>query len=238
MNSVLKKIVILGTTGSGKTTFLKNLVGKVDDAEVKRKVVIEEAQVLNTFTPIDKKHFEDSTTTVSFNVRNVLFATTTSNQFQFFHIEKNKVPPEFDETLDSVFPTVIIDTAGQERFQFMQEIGIKGADAAIIFADGTNIQSIERVSHYYELIMNESKTSAKTIPIVIFVNKMDLRDKGYYIGKQPLENITDDLVEVYETSNLDPETFFPGLRTLLYKITGFPVSINEIKLKSIHEVFE
>lgn len=238
MPTILKKIVILGTTGSGKTTFLRNIAGKVDDAEVQRKVVIEEAQVLNTFTAIDKELFKDSTTTVSMNVRNVLFATTMSNQFRFFPLYENKVPEELSQNeLDNLFPTLIIDTAGQERFEFMQEIGVRGADAALIFADGTNIQSIERIHHFCNVIQEEANRTAKTIPVAIFVNKKDLEGKGYYIGKQPLEELENDHVTIHETTNTDLESFFPALRKLLYQITGFPLDPSQIKIKSVREVY-
>ncbi|RMG28161.1 MAG: hypothetical protein D6732_19115 [Methanobacteriota archaeon] len=236
MATILKKIVILGTTGSGKTTFLRNIAGQVDDAEVTRRVVIEEAQVLNTFTAIDKDLFKDSTTTVAMNVRNVLFATTMSNQFRFFSISQNANPEDWDE-LDNLFPTLIIDTAGQERFEFMQEIGVKGADAALVFADGTNIQSIERIRHFCNIIQEEANRSGKTIPVAIFVNKKDLADKGYYVGKQPLEDLENDHVGIYETTNTDPETFFPALRQLLFQITGFPIDISQINIKSVREVY-
>ena len=81
---MLRKIVILGTTGSGKTTFMKNLVGDFDGAEVERRIVIEEAQIINTFTPISDTQFENSTTTVSMNVKSVLFLTTRTNQFHSY----------------------------------------------------------------------------------------------------------------------------------------------------------
>ncbi len=236
MATILKKIVILGTTGSGKTTFLRNIAGQVDDAEVQRRVVIEEAQVLNTFTAIDKDLFRDSTTTVAMNVRNILFATTMSNQFRFFPLSENRVPDGLEE-LDNLFPTLIIDTAGQERFEFMQEIGVKGADAALIFADGTNIQSIERIHHFCNVIQEESNRTGKTIPVAIFVNKKDLADKGYYIGKHPLQDLENDNVCVYETTNTDIESFFPALRQLLYQITGFPIDISQISIHSIREVY-
>ncbi|MHA2251021.1 MAG: hypothetical protein ACXAD7_11700, partial [Candidatus Kariarchaeaceae archaeon] len=182
----LKKIVILGTTGSGKTTFLTNLVGEFDGAEVKRKLVIEEAQVINTFSPLEWEHFEDSTTTISLNVKSVLFLTTRTNQFQFYPLEQNKLPISLEE-MDNLYPTLIVDTAGQERFDFMQEIGLSGADGVFIFADGTNIASIERITNYIQMVRKEEQEKNKEIPIAIFVNKKDLESRGIYIGSSSLE---------------------------------------------------
>jgi small GTP-binding protein len=239
----IRKIVILGTTGSGKTTFLKNLVEmmgeKFSGAEVKRQVQIEEAQILNTFTSLDDSLFEDSTTTVSMNARDVLFLTTINNQFHFFPLKTTNFPFE-KEYLDYLYPTLLVDTAGQERFSFMQEIGLKGSDGVIIFADGTNIQSIERIAHFCNLISAEMKNSSKNIPVAIFINKMDLAKRGLYVGKESIERWFDGInikVDLFETTNTDMNTFTLPLRLFLNKIEGFPIELKDIIIKRVHEVF-
>ena len=233
----LRKIVILGTTGSGKTTFLKNLVGEFDGAEVQRKITIEEAQIINTFTPVDKEMYENSTTTVSMNVKSILFLTTRTNQFHFFPLDSKEFPFGPEE-MDSMYPTVVVDTAGQERFNFMQDIGLKGADGVLIFADGTNVASIERISHFYRLIQDEEQRSGKKIPLAIFVNKKDLSSKGSYIGKDSLVRWLPELAEdTYETTNMDLDSFNIPIRNFLNRIEGFPVDISEIKVNSVHEVY-
>lgn len=234
--SMLRKIVILGTTGSGKTTFMKNLVGDFDGAEVKRQIVIEEAQIINTFSPIDSGQFEDSTTTVSMNVKSVLFLTTRTNQFHFFPMD-NPLELAQDE-LDSVYPTVLFDTAGQERFSFMQEIGLNGADGVFIFADGTNIGSVERVSQFIEMIREEERKKNKSIPVIVFVNKKDLESRGIYVGAASLIRwITDVDVKIYETTNTDLETFMIPIRLFLNELEGFPIDASQIVFNKVHEVY-
>lgn len=230
----LRKVVILGTTGSGKTTFLRNLVGDLDgnDAETPRHVTVEEAQVINTFSALDRQLYENSTTTISLNVRSILFYTTRTNSFEYHALENNKLllPPE---DYDCLYPIVMVDTAGQERFEFMQDIGVIGADAVIIFADGTNVQSIERISHFYNKIKEEMRVKNKTIPIVVFVNKRDLQSKGLYVGKEAVIRWVPELkVDIYETSNIEMETFNIPIRNFLNKIIGFPLSLDKIQLKA------
>lgn len=233
--SMLKKLVILGTTGSGKTTFMKNLVGDFDGAEVARRVVIEEAQIINTFSPIATDQFENSTTTVSMNVKSVLFLTTRTNQFQYFPMTSDL---ELDkDNLDSVYPTVMFDTAGQERFSFMQEIGLNGADGVFIFADGTNIASVERVSQFITMIKEEEEKKNKKIPTVVFVNKKDLESRGIYVGAASLSRwITDEDIKIYETTNTDIETFMTPIRVFLNALEGFPIDAQLI-FNSVHEVY-
>ncbi|MCE7735899.1 MAG: GTP-binding protein [Candidatus Heimdallarchaeota archaeon] len=234
--SMLRKIVILGTTGSGKTTFMKNLVGDFDGAEVERRIVIEEAQIINTFTPISNTQFENSTTTVSMNVKSVLFLTTRTNQFHFFPMDNQLELAQ--EDLDSVYPTVLFDTAGQERFSFMQEIGLNGADGVFIFADGTNIGSVERVSQFIEMIREEEIKKNKTIPIIVFVNKKDLESRGIYVGAASLTRwITDEDVKIYETTNVDLETFMIPIRLFLNELEGFPIDASQIVFNKVHEVY-
>jgi small GTP-binding protein len=233
---MLRKIVILGTTGSGKTTFMKNLVGDFDGAEVERRVVIEEAQIINTFTPIADDQFENSTTTVSMNVKSVLFLTTRTNQFHFLPMDNQM--NFIQEDLDSVYPTVLFDTAGQERFSFMQEIGLNGADGVFIFADGTNIASVERVSQFITMIREEERKKQKVIPIIVFVNKKDLESRGVYVGASSLTRwITDKDVRIFETTNTDLETFMIPIRLFLNEVEGFPIDASQIVFKNVHEVY-
>ncbi|MHA2169402.1 MAG: Rab family GTPase [Candidatus Kariarchaeaceae archaeon] len=229
--SHLRKIVILGTTGSGKTTFLKNLVG--DDfhdnlSEVQRNVKLEENQLYNTFSPLQDIDFVNSTTTVSMNVQSVLFLTTKTNKFRFFPMKKNTLPMP-KEDIDYLYPAVIVDTAGQERFEFMQDIGLKGADAVLIFADGTNVASIERISRFMEMVTNEEQRSKKRIPVAIFVNKKDLESRGIYVGSSSVKRWIDiDISKIIETTNHNTETFLIPIRNLLDDLDGFPIRMEQI----------
>ena len=235
LRSMLKKLVILGTTGSGKTTFMKNLVGDFDGAEVARRVIIEEVQIINTFSPVDKNQFEDSTTTVSMNVKSVLFLITRTNEFQYFQMTKDL---ELDkDNLDSLYPTVLFDTAGQERFSFMQEIGLNGADGVFIFADGTNIASVDRVLQFITMIREEEIKKDKKIPIIVFVNKKDLESCGIYVGASSLSRwIVDTDIKIYETTNTDMDTFMTPIRVFLNELEGFPIDAS-IAFNTVHEIY-
>ncbi len=229
-----RKLVVMGTTGSGKTTFLKNLVRNSDGdfnavGDVSRNADKEEAQ-LETFTQIEKGLFDNSTTTVSLNIQNILFLTTTSNEFKSCQITQNRIPMPLD-IIDYVFPIVIWDLPGQERFSFMQNTGVKGADAAIIFADGTNISSLERISGYLEMIKEQEALYERPIPIIIFINKSDLKDKGMYVGSEMLVNwLSDPAISVYETTNLQFETFTDPIRELLFQLPGLPLTVEDLNI--------
>ncbi|MDH5404333.1 MAG: hypothetical protein OEY49_17675, partial [Candidatus Heimdallarchaeota archaeon] len=90
-NKKIKKITLIGTTGSGKTTFLKNLVGEFKGAEVNRQVSFEDKVALSTFDVVDRNQFENSTTTVSMNVKNVMFLVNRVNQFLYFPLINNTI---------------------------------------------------------------------------------------------------------------------------------------------------
>lgn len=215
-----KKIVIMGTTGAGKTTFLKHFVPNFKGAEVKRNLHLEDSQQMNTFTLLDSKDFENSTTTTSMNAETVLFYTTHANQFEFTKFNQSVVQ---NETIDLLYPVLFIDVAGQERFGFMNTITIRGADAAILFADGSNVQSIDRISHYINLVREEEIRCERHIPIFVFVNKSDLKERGTYVGTSFLENIsTTEEIEIYETTNKNMDTIIFPLRILLNMFRDIP----------------
>ena len=224
----MKKLVLIGTTGSGKTTFLKNLVGEnFNGNEVARNVELEEMQKYNTFTAIDKSMYENSTTTISMNAQSVLFYTTRTNEFSHYLMRSSKGTLPRDD-IDCLYPALICDSAGQERLSFMQEIALNGADAVFIFSDGTNVQSIERISHYINLIRQEEEKNGKKILITVFLNKKDLESRGMYIGVDSVKRwIEDASVIITETSNLEPDTFNIPIRNILNKIDGFPIPVEQ-----------
>ena len=187
---------------------------------------LEEMERYNTFSPIDTDDFVNSTTTVSMNAKTVLFLTTRTNQFRYYLYDKNQLPIPKEE-IDCVHPSIIIDTAGQERFDFMQDWGVEGADAAFIFADGSNTASIERISHFINMIKDEEKEKMKKIPITVFVNKKDLEERGLFVGAASVARwIEYDNIGIDETSNNDPETFLIPLRNVLDQLDGFPLSLD------------
>jgi len=203
---LMKKVTILGTTGAGKTTFLQSIFGDFVKNDVKRNVR-KERKVNADFIPVTQNQFEGSTTTISLNVVSALMVRTSFNQIILKKFEERR-KIDFSE-VEEALQVVFNDPAGQERFEFMQEISIKGADLVIIMADGTNISSIQKISYYLELVALEENRSKKDIAIIIFVNKSDLKSKGLYLGKHVVEQMIasyDKEVIVYETSNYNKKS--------------------------------
>ncbi|MCK4973033.1 MAG: hypothetical protein KAS52_06900, partial [Candidatus Heimdallarchaeota archaeon] len=76
---IKKKITVLGTTGSGKTSFLEALFGDFEKNDVARRVFKEVGNNLD-FTPIKYNNFSQSTTTISLNVVNSVIILTRFNK--------------------------------------------------------------------------------------------------------------------------------------------------------------
>ncbi len=206
---IKKKITVLGTTGSGKTSFLEALFGDFEKNDVARRVFKEVGSNLD-FTPLKYNNFSQSTTTISLNVVNSVIVLT---RFNKIILKKFNEMDTIDfESIDEAFQVVFNDPAGQERFDFMQEIAIQGAHLVIIMADGTNISSMEKIVHYLDMLTIEEQRKQRAIPVIIFINKSDLRDKGVYLGKDIAERIVysslvDREVVFYETSNVNAQYY-------------------------------
>ncbi len=205
----LKKITVLGTTGSGKTTFLEALFGNIQRNDVARKLFKEVSNNLD-FTPLRYNNFTSSTTTISLNVVNSVIILT---RFNKVILKKYADIETLDfESIDSAFQVIFNDPAGQDRFDFMQDIAIKGADLVIIMADGTNISSLEKIVHYLEMVNLEETRKQREIPVIIFINKSDLQEKGVYLGMEVAErivysSIVDRKILFYETTNYDANCY-------------------------------
>ena len=206
---VMKKITILGTTGSGKTTFLEALFGNIEKNDVARQVFKEVSNNLD-FTPLKYNNFTNSTTTISLNIVNSVIVLTRFNKVILRKFEERETI-DF-ESIDEAFQVIFNDPAGQERFDFMQDIALKGSNLVVIMADGSNISSMEKIVHYLEMVSMEEQRKGIRIPVVIFINKSDLREKGIYLGKDHAErivysSIVDRELVFYETSNLDARCY-------------------------------
>ncbi|MBK5114173.1 MAG: GTP-binding protein [Candidatus Heimdallarchaeota archaeon] len=213
--SRLLKITVLGTSGSGKTSFLKSLFGdQFVVSDVKRMDYLENKANL-TYTPID---VEESTTTLSLNQLGAMVIFTKSNRFEIMEINDGVDSLLSREDIDMFMTFSIFDTAGQERFEFMADICLKGSDAVILLADGTNISSIEYLSVYIEKVREEEFRTGKEIPVIIFMNKSDLAERGLYLGADIARIITRNEFVIFETSAKDPETFELPLRVLIEEI--------------------
>ena len=215
--SRLLKITVLGTSGSGKTSFLKSLFGNsFIVSDVKRMDYLEGKANL-TYTPID---VEESTTTVSLNQVGAMIIFTKSNQFKVLEINDGVDEVLSRDDIDYFMTFSIFDTAGQERFDFMADICLKGSDAIIFLADGTNVSSIEYLNYYIEKLRKEEERSGKKIPAIVFMNKQDLADRGLYLGADIARTAIRNEYEVFETSVKDPESFHLPLRVLMDKINS------------------
>ncbi|MFX0185874.1 MAG: Rab family GTPase [Candidatus Hodarchaeota archaeon] len=209
------KIGIVGATGSGKTSFVKMLLGEYFDpiAEEKRCHIDEEKSTL-TYTIIDENLLaEDSTTTVSMNLASILLIITTYNTLEFLPLERAAELVNRTD-IDYFWQVLFVDTAGQERFDFIPEIAIPGSNGAILFADGTNISSMRKLTYYINLIRQEEERTGEIVPIAVFLNKSDLLH--IYGGIESLSRVISiqDLL-VYETSIKDQEGFVIPLRLLI-----------------------
>ncbi len=215
--SHLLKITVLGTSGSGKTSFLRTLFGdQFIVSDVKRMDYLENKANL-TYTPID---VEESTTTVSLNQLGAMVIFTKSNRFEILELNDGVDYLLSRDDIDYFMTFSIFDTAGQERFEFMADICLKGSDAVILLADGTNVSSIEYLNVYIEKIMREEQRSGKEIPVIVFMNKADLAEKGIYIGADFVRTAIRNEFDVFETSIKDPESFILPLRILVAKINA------------------
>ncbi|MHA1448215.1 MAG: hypothetical protein ACTSP4_02215, partial [Candidatus Hodarchaeales archaeon] len=213
------RLCVIGSTGSGKTSFLKMLLGSLfsPTGDVKRRHEAEK-KVGSTYTIVDKSLVdESSTTTVSVNVSDILLVLTTSNTIEWLS-PRDASDLDFRDDIDSIWHIIWNDTAGQERFDFMPQMTIPGSDAIILFADGTNMESIVKLSFYLNLIKEEEQNKGKTVPIVILLNKSDMKDRGFFLGIETAKSIMDSSLAdkfVFETSVKERYNFEEPIRMII-----------------------
>ncbi len=114
---------------------------------------------------------------------------------------------------------MFFDNAGQERFDFMPQITMRGAEAVIALADGTNMASIEKIAYFLELKREEEYRTSYgdyRIPVLILLNKKDLIERGCYIGLNSVRHMIgpSDELDFYETSMRTGEGVDDSIRTL------------------------
>ncbi len=218
------KINIVGSTGAGKTEFLQCLLGDLFEAgtEAPRRTETENVvDSTHTWFRIGDRR-EESTTTVSLNTVGILLVRTLFNSIEFHSVQ------EADDLLlrddiEEIWQFVFFDNAGQERFDFMPQITMRGADAVIVLADGTNMASIEKVSYFLELAREEeyrASDGTNRIPVLILLNKKDLIERGCYIGLESVRHMigTDPNFDFYETSMRTGEGVDDSIRTLISRL--------------------
>jgi len=216
----LFKITIIGSTGSGKTTLLKTIVDfSTKGIEQPRQHHLEEKHDLS-YTLVDRAlRKKEAYTTVSFNAVGTIILQTTFNTIEIIPMEDHTNLYERTD-IATLWAILFYDTAGQVRFDFMPEICVRGADGVMVFADGSSTTSVERIRHYLDLVEEEAARTKKKIPICIFVNKADLRNKGLFIGAPYAKMVVGPKYAdcVYETIGITGEGINEPFRELLHAL--------------------
>jgi len=149
------KISIVGSTGSGKTAFMKKMLGDLFKAQsdVNRRSTTEnQVDSTHTWFRVGKKAPEtQSTTTLSINSAGILLVRTLFNSIEFYATSAVDEILSRDD-IEEIYKLNFFDNAGQERFDFMPELTMRGSDAVIIIVDGTNMSSVEKINYFLELI--------------------------------------------------------------------------------------
>lgn len=218
------KVVVVGSTGAGKTSFLRALLGDLfnPSGEEKRRHQVEnKVDATHTWYRVGKEATgsPDSTTTISVNTAGILLVRTLFNSIEFHPVAAANELILRDD-IDSIFQLVFFDTAGQERFDFIPEMTLRGADVAIIMADGTNISSIEKISYFVEMTQREEERSPDRIPIIILLNKKDLGKHGAFIGLDAVKRILDydKYFDFHETSAQTGDGVGDSIQSLLSRL--------------------
>lgn len=218
------KINIVGSTGAGKTEFLRCLLGDLFEpsAEATRRSETENVvDSTHTWFRIGTER-EESTTTISLNTVGILLVRTLFNSIEFHPVNKAEELILRDD-IEEIWQFVFFDNAGQERFDFMPQITMRGADAVIVLADGTNMASIEKVAYFLELTRKEeyrANDGVSPIPVLILLNKKDLIERGCYIGLNSVRHMIGTAEEYvyYETSMKTGEGVDDSIRTLMSRL--------------------
>ncbi|MHA1978188.1 MAG: GTP-binding protein [Candidatus Hodarchaeales archaeon] len=214
------KINIVGSTGSGKTAFMKRILGdlfKPQSDVIRRSTTENHVDSTHTWFRVGtEEQKEESTTTLSLNSAGILLVRTLFNSIEFHS------PNEVDNILqrddiEEIYKLNFFDNAGQERFDFMPDITMRGSDAVIIIVDGTNMGSVGKVNYFLELIREEEsrKNQEDHIPIIILLNKADLLEHGCYIGLDSIKHLISERADLYETSMVTGEGVDDSIRTLV-----------------------
>lgn len=218
------KINIVGSTGAGKTAFLKCLLGDLFEPRA------EASRRSKTENLVDSTHSwfrigvsnKESTTTLSLNTAGILLVRTLYNSIEFHPVQMVDSILLRDD-IEEIWQLVFFDNAGQERFDFMPQLTMRGSDAVIVLADGTNMSSIEKVSFYLDLVREEEYRASDgmfKIPIIVLINKADLIDRGCFIGLKSVRHMigTGPNYDYYETSMVTGDGVHESIRTLVSRL--------------------
>ncbi|MFX0014409.1 MAG: hypothetical protein ACFFB2_08740 [Promethearchaeota archaeon] len=218
------KINIVGSTGAGKTEFLRYLLKDLFEPST------EAPRRSKTENTVDSTHTwfhigpqsKQSTTTIALNPVGILLVRTLFNSIEFHPV--NKVDELLlRDDIEEIWQLIFFDNAGQERFDFMPQITMRGADAVIVLADGTNMASIEKISYFLELIQDEEYRASGgliRIPVFILLNKKDLIEYGCFIGLKSVRHMigSSDEYDFYETSMKTGDGVDDTIRSLISRL--------------------
>ncbi len=219
------KINIVGSTGSGKTAFMRRILGDLFQiqSDVARRATTENKyDNTHTWFRIGANNAEKkpSTTTLSLNSAGILLVRTLFNSVEF-HAPKDVDDILLRDDIEEIYKLNFFDNAGQERFDFMPDITMRGSDAVIIIVDGTNMGSVGKVQYFLELINQEEnrKDNSSNIPIIVLLNKRDLIEHGCYIGLESIRHmISAQTADFYETSMKTGEGVDDSIRMLMSRL--------------------
>jgi len=212
------KISVVGSTGSGKTAFMKKVLGNLFEAQsdVNRRSSTEnQIDSTHTWFRVGKKKSDtQSTTTLSINSAGILLVKTLFNSIEFHATSAVDEILQRDD-IDEIYKLNFFDNAGQERFDFMPEITMRGSDAVIIIVDGTNMSSVGKINYFLELVNIEENRKESKIPIIVLLNKADLMDHGCYIGLNNIKHILGFQADFHETSMITGKGVDDSIRSLV-----------------------
>ncbi len=218
------KINIVGSTGAGKTAFMKRLLGDLFEvqSDVKRRAETEnEVDSSHTWFRVGEKSMkkQQSTTTLSLNSAGIILVRTLFNSIEFHPTSKAEELLSRDD-IEEIYKLNFFDNAGQERFDFMPDITMRGTDAVIIIADGTNMGSIGKIHYFLELIQQEKEreNGSKNIPVIILLNKADLIKHGCFISLDSIKHMIGAQADFYETSMVSGKGLDDTIRQLMSRL--------------------
>ena len=110
------------------------------------------------------------------------------------------------------------DTSGQERYHSLASSFIKKADGIILMYDITNRESFDKISKWWEDILNNKD---KDFPVILVGNKSDLENERK-VQREEGENIAKEFNFIfYEVSNKDGTNVKESSRELISMVLNY-----------------
>ena len=113
----------------------------------------------------------------------------------------------------SVINCLIYDTAGQERYNAINESYFKKADAALLIYDISERKSFDVIKEYYCIKIKEY--CKKNIPIILLGNKTDKADKRKVETEEGIQLALQEKYKFKETSCLKNENVADAFEALI-----------------------